>query len=46
MLAKKEASLNMITMSYGHYDHQKVARPAYYADEKRGMCRVNVLASI
>ena len=42
MLVKKEVSLKMAKMSY---DHQKVAKTAYYAGEKRGTCRVNVLVS-
>ena len=41
--AKKGVSLNMAKKSFGQ---QKVARTAYYAGEKRGTCRGNVLVSM
>ena len=46
MLSKEGASLKLATMSHDHFDNQKVARTAYYAGGKRGMCRVRVLVSM
>ena len=43
MLAKKGARLKIAKMSY---DNQKIARTVYYAGEKRGTCRMNVLVSM